>query len=198
MRGDRYSQFVGWMKILLPLAALVLLSTLFLFARRPVPEGDIPYAEIEDIARDPRVTAPAFAGVTDDGSAVTLTAATIRPEADRPEAFGIADFRVEIVTPGGDLIEVMAAEGAFDGPTRQVSLTGLARVVSSSGYVMETTGLVADLGAGTLRTLGPLEVRAPYGQISAGILLVEDGGNVMVFNGGVRLLYQPGIEGTVP
>lgn len=198
MRGDRYSRFVGWMKILLPLGALVLLSTLFLFARRPVPEGDIPYARIEEIARDPRVTAPAFAGVTDDGSAVSLTAATVRPQPDNPEAFNIADFRVEIVTPGGDRIEVTAAEGAYDGPARRVSLTGLARVVSSSGYEMETTGLVADLGEGTLHTLGPLEVRAPYGLIAAGRLQIEDGGDVMVFNGGVRLLYQPQIEGSVP
>lgn len=198
MTGDRYSRFVGWLKILLPIGALALLSTMFLFARAPGPQGEIPYADIEALARDPRLTAPAFAGMTEDGAAVSLTAATIRPDADRADAFGISDFRISMLAPDGQTVDVTAAEGLFDGRARTVLLTGLARVETSSGYLMETTGLRADLRAGAVETLGALEVRTPFGTLTAGKLTVSDGGARMVFNAGVRLLYRPGTEGSTP
>ena len=198
MTGDRYSRIIGWLKILLPIGALALLSTMFLFARSPGPQGDIPYAAIEALARDPRVTAPAFAGVTEDGAAVALTATTIRPDADRADAFGISDFRISLAAPDGQTVDVTAGEGVFDGRARTVVLTGLARVETSTGYLMETFGLTADLRAGSVETLGSLEVRTPFGALTAGKLTVTDGGARMVFNGGVRLLYQPGTEGSPP
>ena len=62
---------------------------------------------------------------------------------------------------------------------------------------METGGLDADLGTGTLVTRGALEARAPYGDLTAGRLTVTDegldgDGARMDFTGGVRLLYDPG------
>ena len=55
---NTYSRVVGWLKILLPLGALALLSTLFLFARGIAPVGEIPYAELEEIAREARISDP--------------------------------------------------------------------------------------------------------------------------------------------
>ena len=54
-----HSAIVGWLKILLPLAALMLLSTLFLFARSTAPSDDIPFADIDAAAAEQRVSAPA-------------------------------------------------------------------------------------------------------------------------------------------
>ena len=44
MGGMTYSRMIAWLKILLPLAALVLLSTLFLFARPRNPIATLPFA----------------------------------------------------------------------------------------------------------------------------------------------------------
>lgn len=195
MHGDRYSQWVGWLKIGLPLAALALLSTMFLFARAPGPQGDIPYAEIEEIARDPRVAAPAFAGVTEDGAAVSLSAGAIRPVADAPDSLVVDTIQIDMTTTAAESLRVSAAAGAFDGRAQTATLTGLVRIDSSSGYFMETAGLTADLRAGTLQTDGALAVQAPFGELTAGGLQVTGGGAVLVFNGGVRLIYRPGTSG---
>ena len=50
-----HSRVVGWLKILLPLAALALLSTLFLFSRGSDPTANLPFSETElnEIARQP-------------------------------------------------------------------------------------------------------------------------------------------------
>lgn len=198
MQGDLYSQVVSWLKLLLPLLALALLATMFLFARSPVPEGEIPFVTIEDIARDPRIGAPAFSGVTPDGASVTLAAQAVRPQPDQPQLMVIDDLHIEISTPSGEDVVIAAQVGQFDTAARRVLLEGLARIEASSGYQVETTGLEADLDAGTLRTLGPLAARAPFGEFEAGGLNVSDGGARLVFNEGVRLLYQPVTEGAHP
>ena len=91
-RGDTHSRLVGWLKLALPLAALVILSTLFLIADRIDPEAAIPYAnvDVEDLARDPRMTTPSYAGLTSDGSALTLTADVQRIEYSGVKSVGNA------------------------------------------------------------------------------------------------------------
>lgn len=189
-----YSQFVTWSKILLPLAGLALLSTLFLWARGEE-QMAVPFAELEELAREPRINAPNFAGITDDGSVISLQATDIRPDPEQPDAFAVQTIRAEIDATDGSRIEITAGEGAIDPRARKATLSGLARLTSSSGYVMETSGLVADLQSGSITSLGPLEVQAPFGDFTAGgltIALSDSGeGHQMVFNGGVRLLYQP-------
>lgn len=194
-RDNVYSQFVAWSKILLPLAALALLSTLFLFSRGPVTgDGDIPFADIEEIARDQRISAPRFAGVATDGSVVTVTAESARPgsadgglDITRPEA--------RIQTTGGAVVEFRAGAGTIDPSGRHARLSGLARIETSTGYEMETTGLSADLEQGRIESDGALEARAPFGELTAGKLVIEtpEGADsqLILFNEGVRLVYRP-------
>ena len=42
-----HSRMVFWLKIAMPLLALAILSTLFLFARQVEFEGTLPYAQVE-------------------------------------------------------------------------------------------------------------------------------------------------------
>ena len=89
---NRRSVIVAWLRVLLPLGALAILSTLFLLSRRPDPDAAIPYASVdaEELARHPRVTAPSYAGVTADGAALTLTAESVTPAGRDPEQGGSA------------------------------------------------------------------------------------------------------------
>ena len=75
-RADTHTRVVGWLKVALPLMALAVLSTLFLVADQIDPEDALPYAEVdvEDLAREPRMTMPSYAGITTDGAALSLTA----------------------------------------------------------------------------------------------------------------------------
>ena len=190
-----YSTFVGWMKVLLPLAALALLSTMFLLARGTANVQSIPYADLATMAREQGMTNPNLAGVTADGSAVSITAAALRPTADAPDALSIITPTLVLDATDGSRIEVSAGLGTIDGRRKLMTLTELVRLGTSSGYMMETTGIEADLASGVISSLGPLEVQAPFGTLTAGKVVVmtsPDGlGQQMVFNGGVRLLYQP-------
>ena len=82
--SNLHSQVVGVLKVVLPLLALGLLSTLFLFSHKIDPEDAIPYAEIDvgDRLRDPKMTDAGFASVTEDGAALTIKATEAKPTAD--------------------------------------------------------------------------------------------------------------------
>lgn len=190
-----YSQIVGWAKIILPLCALGLLSTLFLFARAPTEPSDIALEEVEAIAREQRVSAPEFSGLTDDGAVVVIAADTARPDTNRPDTISIDDMRLRMDNADGSNIEITATRGEIDGRAQIAKFLGLARLVTSTGYEMETNGLIAELKTGLVTTDGLLEIRAPFGQLTAGKVTfqVASGGiaQEMLFTDGVRLLYTP-------
>lgn len=191
VHDNAYSRFVGAAKVLLPLAALGLLSTLFLFARNEGGTSDIPFAEIEAIARDQRVVAPSFAGIARNGAVMSVRAGEIRPLPETGDVFAATGLSARIEMPAGREIEMSAERGELDSTDRLARLTGIARLSTSDGYTMETVGLEADLTAGTVRSLGPLEVHAPFGEVTAEHLTVGEVAETMVFSGGVRLLYRP-------
>ena len=47
MRDNLHSHVMAWLKVLLPMAALALLSTLFLLSRRTDPVTDLPISDVE-------------------------------------------------------------------------------------------------------------------------------------------------------
>lgn len=190
-----HSQLVGWAKIILPLCALGLLSTLFLFARGPGEPSEIALAEVEAIAREQRVSAPEFSGMTDDGAIVVISAKTARPDSQRPDTVSIDAMRLRMDNADGSHIEVTATRGELDGRERLARFLGLARLVTSTGYELETNGLIAELDTGVVTSDGLLEIRAPLGQLTAGKVTFqvtsENTAQEMLFTNGVRLLYQP-------
>lgn len=197
-RADRHTRLVGWLKVVLPLAALAILSTLFLVARRIDPDAALPYAEVdvEDLAREPRMTAPTYAGTTEDGSALTLSADDARPATEQSPARA-AGLRLELATPDGSRTELLAAEAQLDDVSRQMLLSGGVVLTTSSGYRLETAEIAAKLDRTGLESRAAIKATAPAGEITAqGMELRQDnrtpGAYVLVFKGDVRLVYQPG------
>ena len=196
-RDNLHSQLVGILKVALPLSALGILSTLFLFSGKIDPEDAIPYAEVDvaDRLRTPRMTDAGFAGVTADGASLMLTAADAKPA----DVAGGAAARIvlgTLETSDGAKTELAAAAVDMDAATRMIELSDGVELRSSAGMVIATLGL----GIATDRTFaqsrGPVTATGPLGQLSARefLLTAQDGvanSYVLVFNGDVRLLYQP-------
>lgn len=186
------SRVVAGAKILLPLAALALMSTVFLLARAPTGTMEIPYARLEEIARDPRADQVQLSGVTSDGTVVALSSPRVTPPSTGNGAYRLEAPRLEAEGEDGRTT-LVAATGEVNPARRTLRVSGEVRIESSAGYVVETPEADADLSAGTLVT-GPVAATAPLGDIEAGRLEVvrpEGEGARLVFNGGVRVLYHP-------
>lgn len=196
-QNDRHSRIVGWLKLVLPLGALVLLSTLFLLADRIDPSAAIPYAEVdvEALARDPRMTAPSYAGLTSDGASLTMTAEAARPaSASQNAAAEAVDLR--LVMPGGGSSQITARNAALDQATQRLQLSGGVTVNNSAGYVVKAEALTAALDRSKLQSEAEVVATGPQITLDAGRFTLEKNqaaeGYLLVFSGGVKLLYQPG------
>lgn len=197
VRDNIHSRVVFWLKIVLPLLALVILSTLFLFSRRIDTDAALPYAEVdvEDLARNQRLTAPEYSGVTADGAAIMVRAGVARPGAGGGAATA-ETVRATIETPGGLGISLDAGQGTLDGDAGRLILSGEVEIVTSTGYRVTAARLDSALDRTELHSDGAVHAEAPFGAIDAGGLQIrhEDAGipgYLMVFSDGVKLLYQP-------
>ena len=194
--GDRYSRFVQFAKIVFPLVALGLLSTLFLFSRSIDPDDAIPFAEVdvEQIARDQKLASPRFSGVSTDGSAISVIAESAQPDANNPRLLSAQIVTANIETPRGTVFDVDANEAKYDGDRDRLELKGSVEITSSTGFLLRTNRLMAFMQE--LELASPEEVygSAPFGEISSGRMrLVErENGYLLIFQDGVKLIYEPG------
>lgn len=195
---NSYSRFVAWVKIILPLGALALMSSLVLFSRSIDPEDAIPFAEVDvrELAREQVVSAPTYSGVTSDGAAIVVRAESARPEQGDPTKGRATDLAATIDTPDGESVRVIAIEGQIDTRGGMAELFGDVLITTSSGYVLRTQHMRAALDRTDVLTQTPVEGTSPMGTLNATQMhLYEDetspGDYVLVFQGGVKLVYQP-------
>ena len=114
---DRYSRMVAFLKVLLPLAALALLSTLFLISRGMNTEATIPFAahEIEERMRGQQITAPFFSGTTAQGDEIAVTASIARPGGATSPAVATDLVAVIRMADGGRLtLSSQSGDGQID------------------------------------------------------------------------------------
>jgi lipopolysaccharide export system protein LptC len=196
-KDNFHSRLVLWLKITLPLVALGLLATLFLLGRTVRPEDAIPYAsvDVEDRLRTPRLTQPEYAGMTEDGAALTIKAAEARPGVagsdDAGEATAISGL---IEMPLGGTATMMAGAGRLDSAAARVILTEGVSLTSSTGYRLTMPGAAVALNQTDVTSQGAVLASGPLGRIEAGGMhLGQDaaGAYILDFTLGVRLIYLP-------
>ncbi|HEX9857610.1 MAG TPA: LPS export ABC transporter periplasmic protein LptC [Paracoccaceae bacterium] len=193
-----HSRLVAWLKIALPLGALALLSTLFLVSRTIDPSDAIPYADVdvEDRIRQPRMTAPTYAGVTSDGAALTVTADEARPDAGDGNGSTATALHARLATPDGARTDFVAQSGRLNTATRLLTLDGGVEITTSSGYSITTEALTATLDRTEVTSAGAIAAVGPPGQITAATLRITQddatpGSYVLVFKDRVKLIYRP-------
>ena len=192
-----YSRMVAWLKILLPLAALGLLSTLFLLSENIDPTTTIPFTTIDlrERAASEQVTAPEFAGATHDGDLITFRAVSARPDLQRSSRLYAEMLNARIDLSSGTVITFSAEGGVVDETIDRAELVGDVIIESSIGYLVKTDRLISGMRKIHAETPGPIVGFGPPGEFSAGRMLITAGevdDNVqMLFTQGVKLLYDP-------
>lgn len=187
----------------LPLSALVLLMTVFLVSRPVDPTDAARGAGLDpaEMTRTPRVATARFAGVTGDGTALTISAATVR---SGTETVGAGPLVLSFTDPQGVLRFPDDSSATFDASRARLDesrgvLTAQAPVqlANSDGYRLDLTGgLTARLDRTRLTGTGGVRGKAPAGTLQADTLELTrsggpNGGYRLAFTGNVRLLYIP-------
>ena len=189
------SRIVAWLRVLLPLTALAILSVLFLLGRKPEPDASIPYANVDpqDLAERQAITNPTYTGVTDSGAQLTISGSEAVPGQSKGSG-NLSAVRMTIRAEDGRAADVSAGSGQIDGDA--VTLGDGVRMTTSDGWVVTAPEFLASTSAGTVRSDQQVDVRAPFGDLTAGNMQlrpVEPGAKdqILDLKGGVRLIYRP-------
>lgn len=196
---NRHSRIVAAARIVLPLAALGLFATLFLFSRQIDPNRAIPLSDIdvETVAREARIGAPVYSGMTADGAALRLEATAARPDPALAGRMTAADMRLRIEAADGGVTTLRSDGGVFDTASGGLLLDGAVEILTGDGWRILSDRLEGSARSGRLTSPGPVQATGPGGRIDAGSMTVggapgTDGNEDVVFSGGVKLLYRPG------
>jgi lipopolysaccharide export system protein LptC len=190
-----YSQVVAWLKILLPLAALALMSTMFLLSRGASLSDQVPIeaAFNQDGTVAQGVGAPYYSSVTGSGDRVTLMAQTAYPMEDGSITADQLDARIQFAD--GSRLFLDALNATVEDGADLLTMTGGVRIESSVGYVMTTNAMTSALNQIEAETHGAVQGTGPAGTLEAGKMQIrpsENGEDVQIlFTGGVKLVYQP-------
>ncbi len=189
------SRIVHWLRVILPLAALALLSVLFLLARKPDPEAPIPYADVDprDVAERQAVTSPRYSGVTDDGARVSIDGAEATPGSG-PGQGSAQSVRMTIRAQDGRAADVSAGTATLEGDA--IVMANGATMTTADGWIVTAPEFHASRMAGTVNADQEVNVLAPFGDLTAQQMELRPlgdgtGDHVLDLSGGVRLIYQP-------
>ena len=192
---DSYSFFITWIKTLLPIAALGMLSTIFLFSGKVDVTQSLPYAElnVEDIIREQRITKPYFTGISESGIEFALSAAYATPNASQPSILDVSELRVEFKTPQGNTAEITAGLGEMNAWTKSAKISQGVRLASKLNFWITTETLDIDFNDSYASTNGPFKGVFSLGSIESGnmVLKMIAGDQQILFTNRVRMLYNP-------
>jgi lipopolysaccharide export system protein LptC len=193
--AQRRSKLVDSLRILLPVVALALVGLVMAWPQIMQNTGSISvpvfWAGDSDQPDVLSMASPRYAGHTkrDQPFHVTARSASLDPlqanmvHLDRPTA-DIA------LGKDGDL-HMSALTGTYDRDTDKLLLDGGIEVVTSSGYRFATPSARVHLAQGRVDGLQPIEGDGPSGKLSADRFEIKDAGDILRFEGRVKVTVLP-------
>ena len=196
---DRYSRMIAFLKVLLPLMALALLSTLFLLSQNTEPMASIPFAEAEvnERMRDQQITGPFFSGSTEQGDQISFSAGKIGV-ADGNGRVTANDISAQIDLSSGARLVFFAELGEVDIANDTSILSGKVLITTSTGYKINSERLVSAMTSLNMESPDKIIAEGPLGTFSAGSMRLTLSEKTkftqMIFTNAVKLIYDPKIR----
>ncbi len=192
-----YSRYVAIAKVVLPLIALAMLATLFLFTKDKTLEATLRFSEadLSDLKSGLQVSSPRFSGSNAIGDSFLFSAEHLAPDSPDPSMLFVESLSGEIRFLKGSRVLLNAGKAELDLVNRVLDLSDGISVVISDGFRATTDSLIAHLSEGELVTGGAVEALSPMGKIEAGLMRLEtldpeNQENRMIwFENGVKLVF---------
>ncbi|WP_299947413.1 hypothetical protein [uncultured Ruegeria sp.] len=193
---DRHSRWVQFLKVLLPLVAILLLSSVFLLSRSIDTNVSAPFGDqdVDDRLTDQVVSRPDYKGVTRKGEEIRVEArrASQSGEEGTPTASEVQG-RFEL-SSGGE-ITLESNTGMIRPDKGTATFAGDVVITTADGIQVTTDLLNTSLDEIRGDSPGQIDGTGPIGDFTAGRMIFgtekKDGPVHILFTGGVKLIYEP-------
>ncbi len=192
--SERYSRFVGMMKLLLPLSAAVLVLMVVAWPYLAGRDNGIPlsFATI-GLGLDESVfmTNAHYMGTDDKDQSYTLTAELAAQDDSDPDIIQLTNPKADILLDEGTWLALTADKGTLLRASEQLSLEGAVSIFSDLGFEFRTESAKIDLGKSLASGDAPIEGQGPFGVLTADSFRLDSKGHVIHFEGQVRMTLYP-------
>jgi lipopolysaccharide export system protein LptC len=141
-----------------------------------------------------RMHNPRYVGRTKAAEPFEVRAASAYLDPIQPNRIHLDQLAADIATAGTRQVRLLAVSGLYDRDTENVNLSGGIEVTTSDGYRFETPSALLKLKRGRVVGQEPIAGSGPRGTIAAERFEFRDGGEVLRFNGRVRVTLHPRAE----
>ena len=185
----RHTYAVLFLRVVLPVLALVALSAYVIYADFSIKVGNLT-ATISGVQlqRD-RLTMlnPLLEGASKEGGEYRVQADRAIQNVATPEIVGLENIVADVTQPSGDRAKLLADEGTFHTQRQRLELVGNIRVTTSAGERAFLKRAKINMKAQTIATKLPVIVEMPAGRATADAMTINLRRKTLVFNGNVRV-----------
>ena len=189
----RHSLLVRVLRLLLPLCAVLIVAGLviaeiptFLLLNVPISISGISFKNGGLTMENPRLH-----GFGRNEQSYELSAKAASQDILNPKIVQLDDIVARIGEADGSTTSLTAKSGVFDSAAEMLQLKDGIVIDSASGYHMELSNAEIDLNKGIVHTKDRVQLKMMDGDLIANSMSVENRGEVVRFEGGVRLTFTP-------
>lgn len=190
----RYSRFVRLMKIVLPVAAALLVAAVMAWPGDDdkAPDFQLSLMGLERTeAGELGMSKGRFIGTDTRNQPYVITAESARPDGVNSMNVTLRTLQADLSMADGTWLSVTAPSGRFDRTAEQLKLTGPVDIFSSNGFELHTPEATVDMKTGTASGDATVQATGPMGNLTAQSFRFGRSGQ-HVFTGKVRLVVRPG------
>jgi len=195
-----YSRFVGMMKVVLPVAAAVLIILVAVWPYLTPSDSRFRLgfsSLVASEAESPNIVNPRLVGTDEKNQPFQITADLAKNFHLRQD-YWQETKPVELEMPKADVtlddstwLVVTANTGLLTPATKKLQLNGAVNLFHDSGYELRTSRALIDLNAGTAVSDQPVEGQGPFGTLNGEGLRIFKNSRTVVLLGKSRVVLYP-------
>jgi lipopolysaccharide export system protein LptC len=192
----KHSRYVRILRIAVPAVVVVVLggfvlwtwlNPMRLLAKLPDNMGDLVISGTKITMEQPRLT-----GFTRDARPYEVTAKAAAQDLTRPNIVELRELHAKFQMHDQSQTVLTAEDGIYDTKKEVLTLGKNTVIVSSSGYTVWLEHAIVDIRTSNVITEKPVRVKMLQGTLEAERLEVVENGDVLKFDGGVKMLLNLG------
>ncbi len=190
----RYTRFVGLMRFLLPVSAIILATTVVVWPYFNVTDSGtvVDIATLNLPAEDrPTMANARFLGTDNKGQPFTVTAVTAWQEQGYDELVYMEDLQGDMMLDSGMWATIYSDRGIYDQVGQLLVVESNVSVFTDEGYELHSDYALIDLDQGIAEGHMPVSGQGPAGLIDAQGFRITDNGDKLFFEGRVYLTLFP-------
>lgn len=189
--GRGYSRFVAWMKVLLPVLAVVVIALIIIWPRLKSEDTfSIGFSSVRlSGSAEPGVDNARYMGTDENRRPYSVTADLARIESDGQ--YSLEMPKADLTLEDGTWLVLTADSGRFEQGRQVLELQGGVNLFHDTGYEISTDQLDVNLKQNMAESHTPVAGHGPFGELKAQGLKLINKGKVIYFTGPAHLILYP-------